>query len=68
MLAGDYHGPGLGERLQARCQIWRRTDHLSFLRGAPARELADHDHPGGDADPRRERLANLSPQLTHRGS
>ena len=45
----------LGKGLEPRREVGRLADHGLLLRRALADQLANHDQPGRDADPRRER-------------
>ena len=59
----DHDAAWRGQRLETRRQIRRLADHSLLLGRALADQLADHDQPGGDADPGRERLARSGLQL-----
>ncbi len=48
---GDHHLARLGHALQPGRQVGRLADHGLLLRRSLADQLADHDEPGGDADP-----------------
>jgi len=65
---GDHHRAGLGQSLQARGQVRRLADHRLLLRGAFANQVADHDEPGGDADPNLQRVGggDAAHRLDHR--
>ena len=52
----DHDAARRGERLQPGRQVRRLADHRLLLCRALADQLADDDHAGGDADPRREGL------------
>jgi hypothetical protein len=54
-------GPGIGESLQARCQVRRLADDPAFLRLAFADQVADHDEAGGDADANPEPVPGRPP-------
>ena len=63
---GDDHGPGFGQGLQAGGEVGGLPDHRLLLRGTLADQVADHDQPGGDPDPGRQRLAAGCGQPRHR--
>jgi hypothetical protein len=48
---GDDDGIRLGQSLQARREVWRLADDRLLLCRTRADQVADHDKPGGDADP-----------------
>ena len=54
---GDHDAARLGQRLQPGREVRRLADHRLLLRRTLADQIADHDEPGGDADPGRKRLA-----------
>ena len=64
----DHHAARRRERLQPRREVRRLADHRLLLRRALADQLADHDQAGGDADPRRQRLARRRRQPRRRAS
>ena len=49
----------LGQRLQAGGKVWRLPDNAAFLRRTRTDQIADHDEPGGNADPYLQRLRRL---------
>ena len=54
---GDDDGTRLGQSLQARREVWRLADDRLLLCSTRADQVADHDKPGGDADPHLQRNA-----------
>ena len=61
----DHDAAGCRCCLQPRRVIGRFADHQFLAGGTLADQLADHDEPGGDADPRGQRLVIGSTQLAH---
>ena len=61
---GDDDRPGLGQGLKAGCKVRRVPDHGVLPQRTLAAEVADHHHPGRDADANRERFrgARLEPR------
>ena len=57
---GDDDGTRLGQSLQARREVWRLADDRLLLCSTRADQVADHDKPGGDADPHLQRSARAA--------
>ena len=64
---GDDDRPGLGQGLKAGCKV-RRLPHDSVLpQRTVAAEVADHHHPGRDANANRERFRGARLESGNRG-